>query len=209
MVNQVIGGSMREFILLSLKGSTNGDKFNIEHKTEAGLICRTISNSLWVSQGIRKDTIIHVVLNGAPRPPRTITFSSNHIPHEFPFDETGVSKVIKKALIMGKDLLDDEEKSVMDGVTVSKKSFEALVRERATNLAVYYLHNKGEDIRTIRFPEHVVFVFGDLFGIPKQTEKLLERTCTGRIKLGPYMLFASHCPILVHNELDRVEKGMR
>ncbi|MBI2572273.1 hypothetical protein HYV86_00270 [Candidatus Woesearchaeota archaeon] len=200
---------MREFILLSLKGTTNGERFSIEHKTEAGLICRTISNCIWVSKGIRKDTIVHVVMNGAPNPPRTITISSNHIPDEFPFDETGLSQIIKDALILGKNLLPDEEKKVIDGVTISKVSFEALVREKASKVATYYLHSKGEDVRSIQFPDHSVFVFGDLFGIPKLTEKLLERTCTGRIKLGPYMLFASHCPILVHNELDRIEKGMR
>jgi len=44
---------------------------------------------------------------------------------------------------------------------------------------------------------------GDFIGIPKNTEKLLKRLDAEKIKLGPVMLMASQCPILVHNELDR------
>ena len=41
--------------------------------------------------------------------------------------------------------------------------------------------------------------------MPKKTEKLLERIGAKKIKLGPKMLFASHCIVIVHNELDRAK----
>ena len=199
---------MREFILLSLKGPTS-EPFKLSNRTETGLVCRTVANSLWVSKGIRRDTIVHVVLNGGPIPPRIVTFVSNELPEKIPFDEVGLADLFSKTLKEGRGLALGESREVMLGVSVAKKSFEELVKERSAIAPLYYLHEKGEDVRTLEFAEHAIFVFGDLFGIPKNTEKLLSRLAAGRIKLGPYMLFASHCPILVHNELDRVEKGMK
>lgn len=199
---------MREFILLSLKGPTQ-DPFKLKDRTETGLICRTVANCLWVSKGIRRDTIVHVVLNGGPNPPRIVTFVSNDLPEKIPFDEVGLADLFSKVLKEGRSLVLGEKKEVMPGVSVAKKSFEELVKERSEIAPLYYLHEKGKDVRTIDFSEHAIFVFGDLFGIPANTEKLLARLATNRIKLGPYMLFASHCPILVHNEFDRKEKGMK
>ena len=89
-----------------------------------------------------------------------------------------------------------------NGIKVSKKSFEALVKEKSKTSQLIYLNNKGQDIRTFNFQENTTFVFGYYIGMPRKTEKLLDRLSAKKINLSPKMLFASHCIIIVHNELD-------
>ncbi len=196
---------MREFILLSLKGSTG--EFVIDDRTESGLVCRVIANTFWVSRGLRQDTVLHVVLNGPPYSPKIVSFDGSALV-DLGFDEHSVAKVVRDALARGAQLKMHEWKEVAPGIRVGKESFEWLVQNRAaSSYSLLYLHPKGEDVRTVFIPENMTFIFGDLFGIPKNTEKLLKRLSATRVTLGPTMLFASHCPILVHNEIDRKERG--
>lgn len=199
-------GLMREFILLALKATTNPD-FNLLELPKAGrldLVCRTISNTLFVSNDLRRDTAIHVCLNGPTNPPKTISFYGSDLKGVEP-DEISIAKVIKKALLLGKNLNLNENKEVQQGVIASKKAFETLVKEKK-NKQLIYLHKKGQDIREFEFENDLVFILGDFIGLPKKTERLLDRLNAKKIKVGPKMLFVSHCSIIVHNELDRRER---
>lgn len=199
---------MREFILLALNAKTTPD-FDIENMPKEGridLVCRCISNALFLSNHMRNDTTIHVCLNGAPTElsPKTLSFSGNLRGMEW--DEKNIALYIKKALEAGKNLKLGEQIQVQEGLVVSKKAFETIVKEKAEeNKNLFYLEEKGEDIRDIKFSKEkdYVFIFGDFNGIPKNTEKLLKRLGAEKLSLSPVMLMASHCPILIHNELDR------
>tara|TARA_Y100000310_G_scaffold29928_1_gene28453 strand:+ start:8557 stop:9114 length:558 start_codon:yes stop_codon:yes gene_type:complete len=182
---------MREFILLSLKGFT-GPSFNVDDliKGRMELVCQTILNSLFVSKDIRRDTIVRVSLNGAGDPPKVVSFVGSEIKSLDP-TEREVALILRKALSM-------KDGGVIEGVYVAKESFESLIK----NKKLYYLHPSGKDIRGAGVSESC-FVLGDYIGLPRKTEKLLLRLGAEKIKLGPKMLFAAHCPIIVHNELDR------
>ena len=100
----------------------------------------------------------------------------------------------------------NESLKVSDGIFVSKKAFETIAREKhEEGKQLIYLDPKGEDIREFKFAEDQAFLLGDYIGLPKNTEKLLKRLDAEKMSLGPKMLFASHCPIIIHNELDRRE----
>lgn len=195
---------MREFILLAHKAKTGPD-FDIDNLPNEGrldLVCRTVSNAIWVSNEIRRDTVVHVVLNGPPCPPKIVSFDGSALKGAEP-DERTLAKLIKNALKEGLKLSLDEEKEVSPGIKVSKKSFEALAKEKSRSSQLLYLERGGEDIREFGFKENVTFVLGDYIGLPKKTERLLDRLGAKNIKIGPVTLFASHCPIIAHNELDR------
>jgi len=201
---------MREFILLALKAPTS--EFDINLLREAGrmdTVCRTISNSMFVSMHLRKDTNIHVCLNGPSLSPKIVSFFGEFLVG-MDFDEKAIAEVLNKALVVGKNLELGQEKEVQAGVIVTKKAFETLIREKFDDGArLFYLDEKGEDLRAVNFnlKENNVFILGDFKGVPKNTEKLLKRLESKKLVLGPVMLFASHCPIIVHNELDRREFG--
>lgn len=194
---------MKEFILLSLKARTDPD-FSLDDLPGAGrmdLICRTISNTLWISNELRRDSVIHVSMNGPRASPKIISFDGKTLKGLDP-DERSIAKAIKLALKEGLNLKLNEEKEVSGGIKISKKAFETLIKEKSGNQLVY-LHPKGEDLREFRFNKDLIFILGDNIGLPRKTEKLLDRLGAKKIKLGPKMIFASHCPVIVHNELDR------
>jgi len=195
--------SMKEFILLSLKARTDPD-FKLDDLSGAGrmdLICRTISNTLWISNEVRRDTAIHVSMNGPRASPKVISFYGERLRGLDP-DERSIAQSIKLALKEGLNLKLNEDKEVSSGIKISKKAFETLVKEKSGS-QLLYLHPKGEDLRNFKFNNDLVFILGDNIGLPRKTEKLLDRLGAKRIKLGPKMIFASHCSVIVHNELDR------
>lgn len=198
---------MREFILRALKGRTT--EFDVEKLPASGrmdLVCRCISSALFISNDLRCDTIIHVVLDGPNDPPKTISFFGSDL-KGMEFDEKNIAEHINDALKKGKNLKLNEEKDLGNGIKISKKGFEVLIKEKFNEgKQLFYLHDKGKDIRDAKFKKNVVFVFGDFIGMPRKTEGLLDRYKTERVSLGPKMLFASHCIVVVNNELDR--KGL-
>lgn len=197
---------MREFILLALKAKTSPD-FDINNLAGEGrldLVCRTVSNALFLANDLRKDVIVHVALTGPKHPPKLVSFYGERLAEVAP-DERAIALIIRKALASGLGLSLNEEKEVTPGVRVAKKAFETLVKEKSKTSQLLYLNMKGEDVRIFKFRKDTVFVLGDVTGLPRKTEKLLDRLGADKIKLGPKVLFASHCPVLVHNELDRRE----
>jgi tRNA (pseudouridine54-N1)-methyltransferase len=196
---------MREFILRARKGPT-APNFSLDHLSDAGrleVVTHCIANALFYSKHIRPQTIIHIVLDGPGDPPKTIRFESDHLPYLGGFDERSLAQVIQRALLTGRGLTLNEERQVDSGLFVAKKAFETLIKEKVTAGNLYYLQKKGDDIRTLTFSSNATFVFTDHLAMPKKTDKYLQRLGATPISVGPQMLFASHCIILAHNELDR------
>jgi tRNA (pseudouridine54-N1)-methyltransferase len=201
---------MREFILRAAKANTS-PLFNVEELTRAGrmdVVARCVSNALWVSMNVRKDTLFHAVLEGPNLAPKTVSFYGESL-EGADYDEKSIALLIQRALKKGISLKQNEEKDVMPGIKVSKKSFERLVEEKAAeaknddDIQLIYLHKEGKDAREFNFKEHPIFIFGDLSGMPAKTEGLLDRYGAEKISLGPVMLFAAACITIVHNEMDR------
>lgn len=192
---------MREFILRALKAHTSS--FNLDNLEDAGkmhIVARCISNALWVANGLREDTVMHVNLEGPRNPPKLISFYGNKL-KGFAFDERGISSFIKYALEKGENLKLNQELEIHPGIIISKKSFEQFIKENS-NKQLVYLHKKGKDIHKFKFKDNILFVFGDYIGMPRKTEFYLERYKTEKISLGKVEYHASQCITIVQNELD-------
>ena len=192
---------MREFVLLSLNGRTSEFDLNDLTFGRIDLVCRAVSSALFVSDHIRRDTNIYVFLNGSDNPPKMISFIGETIKDITP-DEKTISRLILAALKKGRSLVLEQEIEVSPGIRVAKKSFEKFVKEKSKENKLFYLSKKGTDIRNLNSFQGL-FILGDNLGLPKKTEKLLKNLNAYTISLGPAVLFASHCIILVHNEIDR------
>ena len=194
---------MREFILRALKSKTS--PFDVNDLANAGrmdIVCDCISTALFTASNVRTDTILHVILEGPSYPPKLVSFYGSEL-KGFDYDQKSIAEKINFALKQSINLKLNEEIDLKNGIKVSKKSFEALVKEKSKTSQLIYLNHKGQDIRIFEFQDNVTFIFGDYIGMPKKTESLLERIGAKKIKLGPKMLFASQCITIVHNELDR------
>ena len=196
---------MREFILRALKARTS--RFDISNLEDAGkmhIVCDCVVSSLFIANDIRRDTIFHAVLEGPSYPPKIISFYGNKL-RNLNENQRHIATVINEVLIAGEKLKLNEE-FLIDGIKITKKSFEALVKEKSKNSQLIYLHNKGQDIRNFSFSKDVTFVFGDYIGMPRKTEKLLDRLGSKKVSVGPQMIFASQCITLANNELDRIKQ---
>ncbi|MBI5072922.1 hypothetical protein HZA99_03820 [Candidatus Woesearchaeota archaeon] len=202
---------MKEFVLRARKAKTdagiNLDQLPKEGKMDS--VCASISNALWISGDVRKDTIIHVVLEGPTSGPKTISFFGNEI-KGLRHDERSIATYIVDALKRSACLQLNEENHVRAGIKISKKSFERLLWELSQKHTqagkkrqVLVLDKDGKDIRGVALDKDVVVVFGSPEGLPPKTENFFKEIKAEKVSIGPNMLFAAHCPIIIHNELDR------
>ncbi|MDA0745317.1 MAG: tRNA (pseudouridine(54)-N(1))-methyltransferase TrmY [bacterium] len=196
---------MREFILRARKGPTTPN-FSLSDLSRAGrmeIVAHCMANALFYSNHLRQNIRIHIVLDGPDDPPKTIRFESDTLASLDGFDEQALARAIQTALQAGRTLETNEEIQVDGGIFIAKRGLERLVQEKAAESPLYCLDRKGADIRTLSFPSNATFVFTDHLSMPKKTDRYLHRLGATPISVGPKVLFASQCIVLVHNELDR------
>ena len=68
------------------------------------------------------------------------------------------------------------------------------------------MDKKGAGIRQLAFTKNPCFLLTDHIPMPKKSFSSLKRLGARKISLGPKMLFASQCIVLIHNQLDILEK---
>jgi tRNA (pseudouridine54-N1)-methyltransferase len=194
---------MREFILRARKAKTNPslDLNRLPGEGKIDSVCATIANAIWLSGDVRRDVAIHAVLEGPDKGPKTISFFGSEI-RGLRHDERSIASYIQMALQKGAHLQLNEEAHVRTGIKVAKKSFERLLWEKSGR-QIIALDKGGQDIRDFIFDKNFVAIIGSPEGLPPKTLQLLDSMHAKKISLGPRMLFASHCPVLIHNELDR------
>lgn len=141
---------------------------------------------------------MYLVLKGGS-PPKLIRFEGSRVRYLSP-DERSAASLIKKAL----------EKKAQEfwtestpGVSIRKGDFGDLLEE--LDRKIIYLREDGEDIRGKKF-EEPLFVLGDHEGLTGEEEKIIEGYEHEILSVGPLSLHAEHCIVLLHNEMDRLEK---
>ncbi len=197
---------MRTFVLRARTAPTATrvfDKFLTDPENHLEVVCHVITNSLLVSKRTREDVILHIVCEGAPEPTKIITLTSAEIGSLGGFDEQTIYNLLKNTLQKSMALGNDEIRSTQSGISIRKYSFEKLIRDLVKQQNVYILSKKGKDIRETKLENDSCFIFTDHIPMQKNTLKLLKRIGVKDISLGPKMLFASQCIVLIHNEIDR------
>jgi tRNA (pseudouridine54-N1)-methyltransferase len=91
-------------------------------------------------------------------------------------------------------------------VSIRKGDFGDLLKE--LNKKIIYLREDGGDIRGKKFEvsEELLFVLGDHEGLTNDEERIIEGYEHEIVSVGPLSMHADHCIVLLHNEMDRLEK---
>ncbi len=193
---------MRTFILYSRKGVTSSN-FSLEDLPSSGgrmdLVCRCVTSAMWVSQKLREDTRIFVVLNGLPKPPVTILFSPEM--ERVTVDERSVAIWVKKAL---NKVGAEGWHSLDNGIRVARKSFEEVLKGIKGRSPVYVLEESGKNIDKVRMEENPIFILGDNVGLPTNEEKLALKYGE-KISLGSTSYLSSSCISVVQWMCDRAK----
>jgi len=171
------------------------------------IACQFIIQGFFVSRSMRKDTKVHLILNGPPDSPKHLEIfpgkNLGGIENKIDISKKDVAGLIKRMLYKYKK---GEKVEVAPGYDVEKKSFVKLLEEmNADGKTIYVLDKRGEDIRNVKIAKDAVFIVGDHDGIPKNEMKWAKHIPMKKISVSPHMLFASQVVTLIHNEVDRQE----
>ena len=196
---------MRTFVLRARAAPTDSTKLlaSVGQEAHAEILAHTLMNAIFVAQSHRPDVTVYLVLESTPDFSRTIRFDANAMHDIGGFDERSLLGKIAKALDVSRGMGKDEVRPVESGVTVRTVSFERLVQELAEDHQLFVMDPKGTPIRAHPFQGNPCFLLTDHIPMPKKTFHSLDRLGATRITLGPTMLFASQCVVLIHHELDQ------
>jgi tRNA (pseudouridine54-N1)-methyltransferase len=185
---------MREFLLYSRMGRTDTHWTSLHDAGRLDIVYECIVTSLFLSHGLRRDVNFNAVLNGPPSPPTHLHINGVEL-YDVRTDIETWQVIIRKAL-SGK---------AHPGVTTTKTSFEALLKDRASSHAVYVLEEGGKPLSGIEIAQDPLFIVGDHVGLPKKTETFALRFGE-KISLGRQPYLAASCITILNYTLDQQER---
>ena len=186
---------MREFVLYSRLGRTDSNFASLHDAGRLDIIYECAVASLFLSHALRKNVMFHAALNGPPNPPLHLSIDGGQL-HDVRTDQQTWTIILKK-ILSGKQ---------HPGLTLTKTSFEALIKEKAGSARVYVLEEDGKDINEITMDANPVFVLGDHVGLPKKAEAYALRFGE-KISLGKTPYLAATCITILNYHLDRMESA--
>ncbi len=166
-------------------------------------LAQIIINSLFISKGHRHDTDLTLVLEKSRDFSRVIRFPGDSLGSLTDKTESGLLNVIIECLTASELMKKDETRTLSSGLQVQSTSFEHLVKSRVQDRPVFLLDRKGDDIRSLNLADDAVFLLTDHVPMPRKTAKSMNRQGVKSVSLGPVMLHASQCIVLIQNEFDR------
>lgn len=178
---------MREFILYSRKGRTDGNISSLREAGRLDVVYQCLLFALFTSGSIRRDVIFHAILGGPPRPPLHLTVDGQ-IVFDVRTDEETWKEILRTVLSKGSH----------PGITLNKESLQQLAVEK-TNLFV--LEEKGTHISKVEFGVDPTFVLGDQIGLPKKDESYLLRHGK-KISIGKKPYLAATCIDIINYIID-------
>ena len=195
---------MRTFVLRARAAPTDSQALlaSVGKDAHAEILAHTLMNAVFVAQSHRPDVTVHLVLESTRDFSRAIRFDVNTMHDIGGFNEQALLGKIAKALDASRGMGKDETRPVESGVVVRTSSFERLVKELAEDHQLFVMDPNGTSIRAQPFGDNPCFLLTDHIPMPKKILPSLERMGAKKISLGPKMLFASQCVVLIHHELD-------
>ena len=186
---------MREYILFSRLGRTDARFDNLHDAGRLDIVYECIIASLFLSHGLRRDVTFNAILNGPPSPPMHLQIKGAEL-YDVRTDVDTWQAILRKTL-SGK---------VHPGITATKTSFEALLKQKVETSHIYVLEESGRNVAETRLDENSLFVLGDHVGLPKKAETFAMRYGE-KISLGKQPYLAASCITVLNYLLDRQVKS--
>ncbi|MGD8506665.1 MAG: tRNA (pseudouridine(54)-N(1))-methyltransferase TrmY [Candidatus Bathyarchaeota archaeon] len=183
---------MREFILYSRKGRTNSKFPSLRDAGRLDIVHECIVASLFLSHGIRRDVVFHAILSGPPFPPLHLRIDGSRL-KDVRTDQITWRKIFQKVF----------SGDSHPGISIYKRSFESLLKEKSETSVVYVLEEGGESISAVKLGKRPVFVLGDHIGLPRKVEGFALRY-GHKVSLGKQPYLAASCITVLNYLLDIV-----
>jgi tRNA (pseudouridine54-N1)-methyltransferase len=196
---------MRTFVLRARAAPTDSARLlaGVGGEAHSEILAHVLMNAIFVAQSHRDDVVVYLVLESTSDYSRTVRFEPRAMHELGGFDERALLAKIAKALDASRGMGKEETRPVESGVTVQTISFERLVQQLSADHQLFVLDRKGAPIGEQAFGANPCFLLTDHIPMPKKTFGSLERLGATKLSLGPRMLFASQCVVLIHHALDQ------
>ncbi|MCZ8116043.1 tRNA (pseudouridine(54)-N(1))-methyltransferase TrmY [Silanimonas sp.] len=196
---------MRTFVLRARAAPTDSARLlaGVGGEAHSEILAHVLMNAIFVAQSHREDVVVYLVLESTSDYSRTVRFEPQTMHELGGFDERALLGKVAKALDASRGMGKEETRPVESGVTVQTISFERLVQQLSADHQLFVLDRKGAPIGEQAFGANPCFLLTDHIPMPKKTFGSLERLGATKLSLGPRMLFASQCVVLIHHALDQ------
>jgi tRNA (pseudouridine54-N1)-methyltransferase len=189
----VIGQTARGapgFSLEDLPGSTG----------RLDVLLRCVQAALLVSHGLRRDTLVYLVLLGDPDAPRVVRVDGRAAEYVRP-DERSLGGRVRNALewsLSGEGFATERQ-----GMAVASGGLDAVLADLGP-VTPFVLEEGGRDVRASGFGGgEPAFFVGDHLGFDPIVRARLRELGATPLSVGPVSVHADDAITLVHNELDR------
>ena len=198
----------RRFVIVGQRATASPDFSLVDIAGTSGrldVLLRCLRSALLVSHGLRKDTLVYLVLLGGELAPRVLRVDGRHVRFIRP-EERMLAILVQKALARTPP---DAEPGVFielrPGLAVARGGVDAVLADLGTSAtAAYVLEESARDVRDGPLASEDVVVFvGDQNGFDTVTRARLERLGAIAIGVGPISVHADDAITIVCNEMDR------
>jgi tRNA (pseudouridine54-N1)-methyltransferase len=191
---------VRRFIIVGHKASTSADFKLDDLAGGAGrldVLLRCVNSAFFLSHSIRKDVEVLLVLQGPPRPPRTVRFCGPEMRYLNP-DERSTGALVRNALLKSSA----EEARSSPGVYVRDAGLAEVLASLPEECVLVYLKEDGAPLASLEKAADMAFVLSDHLDLGDAEESMLRRRANGTISLGATSYHADHCITIVNHRLD-------
>jgi tRNA (pseudouridine54-N1)-methyltransferase len=196
---------MRTFVIIGQQASASADFSLVDLAGSSGrldVLLRCLRSALLVSHGLRRDTVVYLVLLGGASAPRSVRVEGASAQFVRP-DERSLALLVQKALaapVAGASFT-----TVRPGVAVANDGLAAVLADLGER-SFYLLEERAADLRDIALDlADPVFFLGDHHGLSAASAGCLATFDATPICVGPVSVHADDAVTLVVNELDRRE----
>lgn len=194
---------MRRFVVIGQRASASPDFSLLDLPSTSGrldVLLRCLRAALLVSHGLRRDTVVYLVLLGGPRAPISLRLEGATARFVRP-DERSLAMLVRSALatpLSGPGFV-----PIRLGLAIASGGLEAVLADLGP--ATHYILQEGApDLRGVSLDAaSPVFFVGDHLGFDEATRACLASSGGMAIGIGPVSVHADDAIVIVSNELDR------
>lgn len=197
---------MRRFIVIGQRATASPDFSLTNLPASSGrldVLLRCLRAALLFSHGLRRDTVVYLVLLGGPRAPRSLRIEGATARFLRP-DERSLAVLAQK--VLAAPVPEGEGPgfvAVRPGIAVAEGGLDAVLADLGPT-ALYVLEEGAPDLRAAALDEpDSAFFLGDHVGFDETTRARLAALGATAASVGPVSVHADDAVVLVHNELDR------
>jgi tRNA (pseudouridine54-N1)-methyltransferase len=196
---------LRRFVVLGQKATASPDFSLINLPASSGrldVLLRCLRAALMYSHGLRRDTVVYLVLLGGPQAPRTIRIEGATARYLRP-DERALAVLVQKVLAAPIETANAGFVEVRPGVAIAESGLDAVLADLGT-ATLYVLEEGAPDLREAALPAgDSAFFLGDHLGFDETTRARIAALGAIPVGVGPVSVHADDAVVLVVNELDR------